>query len=264
MPLVKLEYKLNLTCFIFFPESKGYPYATEALGSSFKTHPQEERVFKKSVGKEISKALFMEATPLLTHMAGSTLMKGMAQNTIAKPTFYQFLGQDSIHLKNGEKILRETANVLKSSPADISFFDMYTKQADKYQLSYNAIDDQLNSEAKVNPMNIKPDSATEAYHEFLMKISKAHPRLLVFAFLPCSQSFRFIANELWKETEDPVYKKFFEANMRGMGYRSDLEKFIDDTFSLDSLLGTERFKVIEGIYLEGMKQEKNFIDQAAL
>ena len=68
----------------------------------------------------------MEATPLLTHMAGSTLMKGMAQNTIAKPTFYQFLGQDSIHLKNGEKILRENA-VLKSSPADSSFFDMYTK-----------------------------------------------------------------------------------------------------------------------------------------
>ena len=253
--------------FHFLPESKGYPHSTEALGSKFKIQPQERRVFKRAtgkLGKEISKALFDKATHTLTDMAKSTLMRGMAQNTIAKPTFYDFLGQDYIHLKNGEEILRETANLLKSSQADFPFSNMYTKQADKYQLSYNAIDYQLNSEAKVNPMNIKPDSATEAYHQFLIKVSKAHPRLLVFAFLPCSQSFRFIANELWKETEDPVYKKFFEANMRGMGYRSDLEKFIDDTFSLDSLLGTERFKVIEGIYLEGMKQEKNFIDQAAL
>lgn len=246
----------------FFPESKGYPYATEALGSSFKTQPQEGRVFKRSAGKEISKARFKEATPLLTHMAGSTLMKGMAQNTIAKPTFYHFLGQDSIHLKNGENILRETANVLKSSPADLPFFDMYTKQADKYQSSYNAIDGQLMSEANVNPKNIKPDSATEAYHEFLTKVSRAHPRLLVFAFLPCSQSFRFIANQLWEETQDPVYKRFFAANMRGMGYRSDLEKFIDDRFPLDSL-ERELFKDIKEIYLEGMEQEENFIDHAA-
>ena len=246
----------------FFPESKGYPYATEALGSSFKTHPQEERVFKKSVGKEISKVLFKKATPLLTHMAGSRLMKGMAQNTIAKPTFYQFLGQDSIHLKNGEKILRETANVLKSSPADSSFFDMYTKQADKYQLSYNAIDGQLMSEANVNPMNIEPDSATEAYNEFLTEVS--HPRLLVFAFLPCSQSFRFIANQYVKNTQlDPVYEKFFLDNYRKRGYKSGLENFVDERFPLDSL-ELELFKVIEEIYLEGMKQEKNFIDQAAL
>ena len=245
----------------FFPESKGYPYATEALGSSFKTHPQEERVFKKSVGKEISKVLFEKATPLLTHMAGSRLMKGMAQNTIAKPTFYQFLGQDSIHLKNGEKILRETANVLKSSPADSSFFDMYTKQADKYQLSYNAIDGQLMSEANVNPMNIEPDSATEAYNEFLTEVS--HPRLLVFAFLPCSQSFRFIANQHLQKTQDPVYKNFFIANYRKPGYKSDLEKFVNERFPLDSL-GEELFKDIKEIYLGGMKQEENFIDQAAL
>lgn len=263
MPLVKLEYKLNLTCFIFFPESKGYLYATEALGSSFKTQPQEERVFKRSVGKEISKALFMEATPLLTHMAGSTLMKGMAQNTIAKPTFYQFLGQDSIHLKNGEKILRENANVLKSSPADSSFFEMYTKQADKYQLSYNAIDGQLMTEANVNPKNIEPDSATKAYNEFLTEVSRARPRLLVFAFLPCSQSFRFIANQHLQKTQDPVYKKFFIANYREPGCRSDLEKFVNERFPLDSL-GEELFKDIKEIYPEGMKQEENFVDQAAL
>ena len=253
--------------FHFLPESKGYPHSTEALGSKFKIQPQERRVFKTATGKlgeKISKVLFDEATHILKGMAGSTLMKGMAQNTIAKPTFYDFLGQDYIHLKNGEEILRDTANRLKSSPADLPFSDMYTKQAIKYQLIYNAIDDQLNSEAKVNPMNIKPDSATEAYNEFLIKVSKAHPRLLVFAFLPCSQSFRFIANQLWEETQDPVYKKFFAANMRGMGYRSDLEKFIDDTFSLDSLLKSDGFKVVEDIYLDGMKQEKNFIDQAAL
>ena len=93
--------------------------------------------------------------------------------------------------------------MLKSSPADSSFFHMYTKQADKYQLSYNAIDGQLMSEVNVNPKNIEPDSATKAYNEFLTEVSRARPRLLVFAFLPCSQSFRFIANQHLQKNPRP-------------------------------------------------------------
>lgn len=249
--------------FHFLPESKGYPHSTEALRSKFKIQPQERRVFKKPLG-QLSEVLFKEAAPILTDMAGSKLMKGMAQNTIAKPTFYHFLGQDSFHLKNGEKILRETANNAnvfnKSLPDDKLFIDMYNEQADKYQLSYNAIDGQL-SEANVNPMNIMPESATEAYSKFLTKVSWEHPRLLVFAFLPCSQSFRFIANQYLQQTQDPLYKKFFQDNYRIPGYKSGLENFVNERFPLDSL---ERFKDIEKIYLEGMKQEKNFIDQATL
>ena len=247
----------------FFPESKGYAYTTKALGSTFKTQPQEGRGFKRAV-RTISKQLFTEATPLLTDMVGSKLMKGMAQNKIRETDFYHFLGQDSIHLKNGESILRQTANVLKSSPADLSFVGMYEMQADKYQASYTAIDGQLKTDANVDPMTIEPNSATKEYHEFLTRVSVEHPRLLGFAFLPCSQSFRYIANQLLDETQDPVYKKFFEANMREMGYRSDLEKFIDERFPLDSMKTRELFKEIEETYLEGMKHEKTFIDYAAL
>ena len=196
-------------------------------------------------------------------------MKGMAQNTIAKPTFYHFLGQDSIHLKNGEKILRETANNAnvfnESLPDDRLFIDVLTEQAAKYRSSYEAMDKQLlMSKTKVDPMNIEPDPATEAYFKFLTTVSGKHPRLLVFAFLPCSQSFRFIANQYVKNTQlDPVYEKFFLDNYRKRGYKSGLENFVDERFPLDSL-ELELFKVIEEIYLEGMKQEKNFIDQAAL
>lgn len=259
--LINLTTSLTLRA-PFFPESKDYAYTTKALGSTFKTQPQEGRGFKRAV-RTISKALFTEATPLLTHMAGSKLMKGMAQDKIKKTDFYHFLGQDSIHLKNGEEILRQTANVLKSSPDDLSFVDMYTKQADKYQKSYTGIDSQLKTYANVDPTTIEPNLATTEYYEFLTSVSVEHPRLLGFAFLPCSQSFRYIANQLLEETQDPVYKNFFEANKREMGYRSDLEKFIDERFPLESLQ-KDFFKVIEKTYLEGMQHEKTFIDYAAL
>ena len=257
--LINLTTSLTLRA-PFFPESKDYAYTTKALGSTFKTQPQEGRGFKRVLQKT-SQKLFTKATPWLTHMAGSKLMKGMAQDTIKIADFYHFLGQDSIHLKNGEEILRQTANVLKSTPDDLSFVDMYTKQADKYQTSYTGIDSQLKTDANVDPTTIEPNLATTEYYEFLTSVSKKHPRLLGFAFLPCSQSFRYIANELLDETQDPVYKEFFEANKREMGYRSDLEKFIDERFPFESL-SEELLKVIEKTYLEGMLHEGKFIDYA--
>ena len=53
----------------------------------------------------------------------------------------------------------------------------------------------------------------------------------------------YIASQLWEETEDPVYKKVFEANKRETGYRSDLEKDMDKEFPPDSnlLAGNETF-----------------------
>ena len=60
-----------------------------------------------------------------------------------------------------------------------------------------------------------------------------------------------------------MFKKFFIANYREPGCRSDLEKFVNERFPLDSL-GEELFKDIKEIYPEGMKQEENFVDQAAL
>ena len=201
---------------------------------------------------------------MLIRMTNSDLMKGMAENTIAKEQFYSFLKQDFIYLKRGAEVLTQTAENLESSlNPNNPFSKMYIMQAKKYQNTYEAIGGQLKTEAKIDATTTEPNAQTKEYHKFLIETSTTHPRLLGFAFLPCSQSFRFIANQLCNETENQRYKTFFEASVRKEGYRSELEIELDKLFPTEKLeLDKQIFKEIEKIYLKGMKNEEIFIDRA--
>lgn len=181
----------------------------------------------------------------------------MASGTLNANYYGAYMVQDLDYLHVVVNAFNRAAAIMRQQGLD-EFERFYRNQSAVWRSDY--LEPLLEVWHLENTQKVQPGTAASEYMSFLTTVSQDHAKYLAIALLPCAMLWRWLADELFPSVQvNSAYYSWFQENKsKSPGYRSSLERFVDENFSSEG-----EYQNAKPFFCQAMVKELNFFREGA-